>query len=51
MSHLLIQMAQKMNRRTVGQEAGDPLQSSGQGGTSRERKEMKRMKNGFHRCQ
>ena len=27
MSHLLIQMAQEMNRRTVGQGAGDPSQS------------------------
>ena len=34
MSHLLIQMAQEMNRRTVGQGAGDPSQSSGQGSTS-----------------
>ena len=41
MSHLLIQMAQEMNRRTVGQGAGDPSQSSGQGSTSGGRKEMK----------
>ena len=41
MSHLLIQMAQEMNRRTVGQGAGDPSQSSGQGSTSGSRKEMK----------
>ena len=34
MSHLLIQMAQEMNRRTLGQGAGDPSQSSGQGSTS-----------------
>ena len=41
MSHLLIQMAQEMNRRTAGQGAGDPSQSSGQGSTSGGRKEMK----------
>ena len=41
MSHLLIQMAQEMNRRTLGQGAGDPSQSSGQGSTSGGRKEMK----------
>ena len=41
MSHLLIQMAQKINRRTVGQEAGDPSQSSGQGSTFEGRKKMK----------
>ena len=41
MSHLLIQMAQEMNRRTVGEGAGDPSQSSGQGSTSGGRKEMK----------
>ena len=41
MSHLLTQMAQEMNRRTVGQGAGDPSQSSGQGSTSGGRKEMK----------
>ena len=41
MSHLLIQMAQEMNRRTVGKGAGDPSQSSGQGSTSGGRKEMK----------
>ena len=34
-------MAQEMNRRTVGQGAGDPSQSSGQGSTSGGRKEMK----------
>ena len=37
MSHLLLQMAQEMNRRTVEQGASDPSQSSGQEG----RKEMK----------
>ena len=41
MSHLLMQMAQEMNRRTMGQGAGDPSQSSGQGSTSGGRKEMK----------
>ena len=41
MSHLLIQTAQEMNRRTVGQGAGEPSQSSGQGSTSGGRKEMK----------
>ena len=41
MSHLLIQMAQEMNRRTVGQGAGDPSQSSGQGSASGSTKEMK----------
>ena len=40
-SHLLIQMAQEMNRRTVGQGGGDSSQSSGQGSTSGGRKEMK----------
>ena len=38
MSHLLIQMAQEMNRRTVGQGAGDPSQSSGQGSTPEKEK-------------
>ena len=41
MSHLLIQMAQEMNRRSSGQGAGDPSQSSGQGSASGSRKEMK----------
>ena len=41
MSHLLIQMAQEMNRRTSEQGAGDPSQSSGQGSASGSRKEMK----------
>ena len=41
MSHLLIQMAQEMSRRTGGQGAGDPSQASGQGSTSGGRKEMK----------
>ena len=41
MSHLLIQMAQDMNRSTVGQGAGDPSQLSGQGSASGSRKEMK----------
>ena len=41
MSHLLIQMAQEMSRRTGGQGAGDPSQSSGQGSNSGGRKEMK----------
>ena len=34
-------MAQEMNRRTVGQGAGDPSQSGGQGSTFGGRKEMK----------
>ena len=41
MSHLLIQMAQEMSRRTGGEGAGDPPQSSGQGSNSGGRKEMK----------
>ena len=41
MSHLLIQMAQEMNRRASEQGAGDPSQSNGQGGASGSRKEMK----------
>ena len=41
MSHLLIQMAQEMNRRSSGQGAGDQSQSSGQGSASGSRKEMK----------
>ena len=41
MSHLLIQMAQEMSRRTGGQGAGDSSQVSGQGSTSGGRKEMK----------
>ena len=41
MSHLLIQMAQEMNRRSSGPGAGDPSQSSGQGSASGSRKEMK----------
>ena len=41
MSHLLIQMAQEMNRRASEQGAGDPSQSSGQGSASGSRKEMK----------
>ena len=45
MSHLLIQMAQEMSRRTggrrTGQGAGDSSQVSGQGSTSGGRKEMK----------
>ena len=45
MRHLLIQVAQEMNRRAAGQGAGDPSQSSGgQGNTSGDsgnRKEMK----------
>ena len=41
MSHLLIQMAQEMNRRASGQGAGDPSQSSGPGSASGSRKEMK----------
>ena len=41
MSHLLIQMAQEMNRRASKQGAGDPSQSSGQGSASGSRKEMK----------
>ena len=42
MSHLLIQMAQEMNRRASEQGAGDPSQSNGgQGNASGSRKEMK----------
>ena len=37
----MIQMAQEMNRRSSGPEAGDPSQSSGQGSASGSRKEMK----------
>ena len=51
MSHLLIQMAQEMNRRASGQGAGDPSQSSGQGSASGSRKEMKMDENGSLRCQ
>ena len=40
-SHLLILMAQEMNRRASEQGAGDPSQSSGQGSASGRRKEMK----------
>ena len=41
MSHLLIQMAQEMNRRASEQGAGDPSHSSGQGSAPGSRKEMK----------
>ena len=51
MSHLLIHMAQEMNRRTVEQGAGDPSQLSGQGSTSGGRKEMKMDEKWIHRCQ
>ena len=52
MSHLLIQMAQEMNRRASEQGAGDPSQSNGgQGNASGSRKEMRWMRNGFLRCQ
>ena len=44
MSHLLIQMAQEMNRRASEQGGGDPSQSSGQGSASGSRKEMKDQK-------